>query len=103
MLKFAAMFLLLCLTSIPAPLQAQIRYKDTEGVIHWVDSIEQVPPQSKDTATGRPSSQREDTAKARPAATAAVASLLGGPRPSVDAYVAMTGAPGRGDRAARGW
>ena len=70
MLKLATMSLLICLTSIPATLHAQIRYKDAEGVTHWVDSIEKVPPQFKDTAIGRQSSPPDDTATARPAAPA---------------------------------
>lgn len=40
---------------LAVPAFAQVRYKDAEGVTHFVDSINDVPPQFRAGATGQPS------------------------------------------------
>jgi hypothetical protein len=40
----------LVLVVLACPLAAQVRYKDDEGVINWVDSMDQVPPKYRSGA-----------------------------------------------------
>ena len=52
--RHAALALLFGL-AMAGPGDAQVRYKDADGVTHWVDSIDKVPPQFRPGATGQPS------------------------------------------------
>src|SRR5262245_52700762 len=40
----------LILVALATPLDAQVRYKDDEGVVNWVDSMDQVPPKYRSGA-----------------------------------------------------
>lgn len=43
----------LCL-AIAVPAAAQVRYKDSEGITHWVDSLDQVPKEYRTSVVGAP-------------------------------------------------
>jgi hypothetical protein len=54
--RLSSLLLLAILSSGPLIASAQIRYKDAEGVTHWVDSLEMVPEPYRAGAVGRPTS-----------------------------------------------
>jgi hypothetical protein len=54
MLRLVMAFLLVLLAGAATPLTAQVRYKDSEGVMHWVNSIDEVPERYRAGAGGRP-------------------------------------------------
>jgi len=54
MLRMAMAFLLVLLAEAATPLTAQVRYKDSEGVTHWVTSKDEVPEQYRAGAVGQP-------------------------------------------------
>ena len=68
-MKLALAVLLLVVLIAPSLALAQIRYKDAEGVMHFVDSIDQVPEQYRAGAVGRPvpPAPRADSIQGSPA------------------------------------
>jgi hypothetical protein len=52
MLRFTIPLVLALVASGPVSLSAQVRYKDSEGVTNWVDSIDKVPEQYRAGAVG---------------------------------------------------
>lgn len=51
----AVVLTLVLLAGSAAPLLAQVRYKDSDGITHWVDSLDRVPEQYRAGAVGKPS------------------------------------------------
>jgi hypothetical protein len=54
MLRFVMAFFLVLLAGAATPLTAQVRYKDSEGVTYWVNSLDEVPQKYRAGATGGP-------------------------------------------------
>ena len=65
MLRMAMAFLLVLLAGAATPIAAQVRYKDSEGVTHWVNSLDEVPPQYRAGAAGKPVVQPPPTESSR--------------------------------------
>jgi hypothetical protein len=61
MLKHALVVMLALVATAPVSVSAQVRYTDSEGVTHWVDSIDRVPDQYKRTVKGAPARSSRPT------------------------------------------
>ncbi len=53
MLRMLLTLILVLVAGAALPVTAQVRYKDTEGITHWVDSLDQVPDQFRSGAAGK--------------------------------------------------
>ena len=78
MKHWALVTILVLAATVPA--DAQIRYKDSAGVWHWVETLEHVPPEYRPGATGSPAPHSKPEPTARPSRSAP--SQPPGPRPS---------------------
>jgi len=65
-----------------SPALAQVRYTDSEGVVHFVDSLDQVPEKYRAGATGRPTPRSSASGPASSSSTSSDSQAVSGRTPA---------------------